>query len=123
MPELRDIAAVRSKNAEPFMTTCDIFVKDQVDYEWLKNSDLLTAKGVADLYKIPIEAVFGVFFVDHIRVVKVSIYKWWRGKFIASGDLEDLDVFGSQQHAPLVRLKIPGNRRGVANSRLTARRG
>jgi hypothetical protein len=122
VPELRDIAAVRSKNAEPFMTTCDIFVKEQEDYEWLKHSDLLTPNGVADLFQIPIEAVFGVFFVDHIRVAKVSIFKSWRGKFIASGDLEDLDVFGSQQHAPLVRLKIPSDRRNPADSRSIKRK-
>src|SRR5260370_41298873 len=111
MPELRDIATTfRSKNADPFITTCDIFIRDEKDYEWLKRSGLLDSDKVAGLYRMPREAMIGVYFIDNIRAVKVSFFKTAMGKYIASGDLEDIDLVGAQQHIPLLRLEIPIHR-------------
>jgi Domain of unknown function (DUF4387) len=106
--ELRDIAGtLRSKNADPFITTCDVFVTNEADYRWLKASNVITADNVAHLYRMPIEAIVGIYFIDNIRAVKVSFFKTSGGKYIASGDLEDLDLVGAQQHVPLLRLPIP----------------
>lgn len=111
MPELRDIATTfRSKNADPFITTCDIFIREEKDYEWLKGSGLLDPDKVAGLYRMPREAMIGVYFIDNIRAVKVSFFKTAKGKYIASGDLEDLDLVGAQQHIPLLRVEIPDRR-------------
>jgi hypothetical protein len=111
MAELRDIAATfRSKNADPFITTCDIFIREERDYEWLKQSHLLDSDRVAALYQMPLEAMIGVYFIDNIRAVKVSFFKTAMGKYIASGDLEDLDLVGAQQHVPLLRVSIPDHR-------------
>ena len=111
MPELGDIATTfRSKNAEPFVTTIDIFIETEADYRWLKNAGLLTPNRVAELYRMPLEAVLGVFFIDAIRAVKVSFFKTYEGRYIASGDLEDLDLVGAQQHVPLLRMEIPAGR-------------
>jgi hypothetical protein len=111
MVELKDIATTfRSKNADPFITTCDIFIKEESDFDWLKHSGVLTADKVADLYGMPREAMIGVYFIDAIRAVKVSFYKTFKGKYVASGDLEDLDLVGAQQHIPLLRLRIPSDR-------------
>jgi hypothetical protein len=109
--ELKDIATtLRSKNADPFITTCDIFIREEADYEWLKGSGLLDSDKVAALYRMPPEAMIGVFFIDNIRAVKVSFFKTSHGKYIASGDLEDLDLVGAQQHIPLLRIQIPDHR-------------
>ncbi|MEA2683697.1 MAG: hypothetical protein QOK05_2025 [Chloroflexota bacterium] len=111
MTTLLDISEVlRSKNADPFITTCDIFVRSAEDYAWLKRSGLLTAETVAELYRMPFEAVIGVFFVDGIQAVKVSFFKTAGGRYIASGDLEDVDATGSQQHVPLLRIEVPSKR-------------
>jgi hypothetical protein len=111
MPELRDIAStLRSKNADPFITTCDVFIRDATDYEWLKRSQLLTNETVADAYGMPREAVLGIHYVDNIQAVKISFFKTHRGRYVASGDLEDLDLVGAQQHIPLLLMAIPSRR-------------
>jgi hypothetical protein len=107
MTVLGEIASVRSKNADPFITTCDIFVATQSDYDWIKGSGILTPRRVAELYGMPVDAVLGVFFVDNINAVKVSFLKTSRGHYVASGDLEDPDVMATQQHVPLLRLELP----------------
>jgi hypothetical protein len=115
MPELKDIATtLRSKNADPFITTCDIFIRDEADYLWLKQSGLLSRERVADLYRMPNAAMLGVYFVDNIQAVKVSFFKTHDGEYVASGDLEDVDLVGAQQHIPLLRMPIPDDRRPIA---------
>jgi hypothetical protein len=111
MPELKDIAStLRSKNADPFITTCDVFIREVSDYQWLKQSNLLSRQAVAQLYGMPVEAVVGVYFVDNIQAVKISFFKTYKGTYVASGDLEDLDLVGAQQHIPLLRMEIPARR-------------
>jgi hypothetical protein len=111
MPELRDIATtLRSKNADPFITTCDIFIRDASDYQWLKRSHLLSREKIANLYRMPEEAIVGIYFVDNIQAIKISFFKTHKGRYIASGDLEDLDLVGAQQHIPLLRMAIPSQR-------------
>jgi hypothetical protein len=108
MTRLRDIAAtVRSKNADPFVTTCDVFIPDGEQYHRLKSSGVLTPQRVAEIYGLEERAVLGVYFVDSIQAVKVSFYKMAHGRYIASGDLEDMDVLGAQQHVPLAELELP----------------
>ena len=109
-----DIARiVRSKNADPFITTCDIFIRSKQDYEWLKSSGILQRQTIADAYRIPARAVLGVFFVDEICAVKISFVKTSGGKYTASGDPEEIDLLGAQQHVPLLYLRLP---RRVADS-------
>jgi hypothetical protein len=109
--ELKDLATtLRSKNADPFITTCDVFIREEADYRWLKTSGLFESSYVAALYGMPPEAMIGVFFIDNIRAIKVSFFKTSHGKYIASGDLEDLDLVGAQQHIPLLRIQIPDDR-------------
>lgn len=108
MPLLRELAsALRSKNADPFITTCDVFIPEANAYAGIKNSGVLTPQRVAALYGIPEEAVLGVYYIDAIQAIKVSFLKVANGKYIASGDLDDLDVLGAQQHAPLAEMDIP----------------
>jgi hypothetical protein len=105
--KLAEIASVlRSKNADPFITTCDIFIPDESAYLAVKGSGALTRKTVASAYGIPEDAVLGIFFIDSVQAIKVSFFKYAQGRYIASGDLEDLDVLGAQQHVRLVDFEI-----------------
>jgi hypothetical protein len=105
--KLREIAStLRSKNADPFITTCDVFIPDQSQYVKLKSSGLLNPHRIAKIYDLPDEAVLGVYFIDSIQAIKVSFFKMAGGKYIASGDLEDVDVLGAQQHVPLAELDL-----------------
>jgi hypothetical protein len=111
MTEIKDIALiVRSKNADPFITTCDIFIRSRQDYEWLKSSGIMRPEIISEAYHFTPSVVLGVFFVDEIWAVKVSFIKSSHGRYTASGDLEEIDLLGAQQHVPLLHLQLPDRR-------------
>jgi hypothetical protein len=102
MAKLWELARlVRAKNAGPFTLTFDILFADAETYERVKRSGVITRELFARLYRVPEEEVL---FFEHDRALalKASI-----PRPAASGDLEDTDVFGGQQHGPLVDLEIP----------------
>ena len=102
MPKLWELARlVRAKNAGPFTLTFDIVFADADTYDQVKRSGVITRELFARLYRVPEDEVL---FFEHDRALalKASI-----PRPIASGDLEDTDVFGGQQHGPLVELEIP----------------
>ena len=102
MPKLWELARlVRAKNAGPFTLTFDIVFADAETYEQVKRSGVISRELFARLYRVPEDEVL---FFEHDRALalKASI-----PRPIASGDLEDTDVFGGQQHGPLVEIEIP----------------
>jgi hypothetical protein len=105
---LSDLASVfRSKNAEPFLTTIDIYFPGPTEYERVKLAGVLTPQTVAAAYRMPPEAVHGIHFVDPIHTIKVSIYKYADGQFLGQGDPEMSDMYGAQQHIPLLDIRVP----------------
>jgi hypothetical protein len=107
MPKLSELATlVRSKNAEPFTTTIDLYCPDKESYEAIRDSGSLTVEKVAEQYKIPPEAVYGIFFVDAINAAKVTLFKYNRGKFLGLGDPELPEMLGAQTYVPLLDLEI-----------------
>jgi len=107
MTRLADLATVfRSKNAEPFLTTIDIFFGVSENYERVKLSGALNVGSVADAYQVPRRAVFGVYWVDSLKAVKVTLYKYAHGEFTGQGDPALADMFGAQQHIPLLDLEV-----------------
>jgi hypothetical protein len=107
MFKLKDLAIrVRSKNAEPFYTTLDIYFPDEASYAAVRDSGSVTAEGVAAAYNVPVDVVWGIFFVDEINVAKVTLFKWNRGGYQGCGDPSVTDMFGSQQHIPMLELDL-----------------
>lgn len=108
MTTLGELATTfRSKNAEPFMTTMDIYLPADGAYERVKAAGILTEKRIAGLYKIPREAVYGIYFIDNLRAIKVTILKYGEGGYLSQGDPALTDMFGAQQHVPLLGLEVP----------------
>ena len=102
MPKLWELAKlVRAKNAGPFTLTFDILFSDAETYQQVKRSGVIDRALFARLYRVPIEQV-QFFEHDTAWALKASI-----PRPVASGDPEDTDVFGGQQHSPLVDLEIP----------------
>ena len=102
MPKLWELAKlVRAKNAGPFTLTFDILFSDAETYEQVKRSGAIGPELFARLYRVPVEQVL-YFEHDRALAIKASI-----PRPIASGDPDDTDVFGGQQHSPLVDLEIP----------------
>jgi hypothetical protein len=102
MPKLWELVKlVRAKNAGPFTLTFDILFADEPTYEQVKRSGVLSPALFARLYGVPEDQVL-FFEHDGALAIKASI-----PRPVASGDVEDTDVFGGQQHGPLVDLEIP----------------
>ncbi len=92
---------IRSKNAGPFEITFDLLFKDQESYQFVKRSKSITKELFAKLYHIPIEKItyFGEY--EPANAIKVTI-----ARTISSGTVGDTDVYGAQQYAPLLKIKI-----------------
>lgn len=98
---LQDIARViRSKNAGPRRLTLDVMFANDEDYRRVLASGVLAAGAISRLY--------GMDETD----VKVIVYplgcaiKIVLPRAIMAGDPGDRDVYGAQQHAPLLEVVI-----------------
>ena len=95
---LKDVASViRSKNAGPFELTLDVLLKDDETFELLKKADVINTKVIAELYRIPESDVIGIVYFPNARAIKATIVRP-----LASGALGERDVYGAQQHGPLM---------------------
>jgi hypothetical protein len=95
---LADIAAVvRSKNTSPFTYSLDILLHDERDYRQFKSRQLVNPSLIAGLYRLPAEQVLDVIYFDPARAIKVCLPRQ-----VPSGSPGDRDVYGAQQHAPLL---------------------
>lgn len=92
---------IRSKNAGPFELTFDVIFNDARSYERVRDLDTLNAQLFSGIYGVAQESV-RVIHYPAANAIKVTI-----PRLIASGDLGDADVYGGQQHGPLVDIDIP----------------
>lgn len=100
--KLRDCAKlIRSKNAGPFLLTFDIMFSDLQTYIQVRDHNVVTARLFSNLFGTPLGDVHIVAY-DAALAIKATIP---RSAF--SGDLDDTDVFGGQQYAPLLDLEVP----------------
>ena len=97
---LKDIAyVIRSKNAGPFELTLDVLLKDQQMFEKLRQADVINTKVIAQLYQIPETDVISIVYFPNARAIKATIVRP-----LPSGALGEREVYGAQQHAPLVNF-------------------
>lgn len=103
MERLYDIAEVfRSKNAGPLLITIDLLFPDETTFRRVSDSEALSPSIVADLYGIQPKDVKILYF-DRANAIKVTIPRTGP----TSGAPGDRDVYGAQQHGPLLGLMIP----------------
>jgi hypothetical protein len=95
---------LRSKNAGPFRTTLDILFDADEPYRRVRDSGVLTREYIAQLYGIEKKDVYGIFHADAVRGIKITINK---PAGMASGDIHCRDLFGGQQHIPLLSIEVP----------------
>ena len=102
MKELRQLARViRSKNASPFELTIDIILKNNRDYFTIKERDLINKTLIARTYNIEEQEIRKIVYFDPALAIKVCMRRP-----CPSGSPGDTDVYGAQQHAPLLDLRI-----------------
>jgi hypothetical protein len=93
---------VRSKNAGPYRITFDILCRETANYELIRDSGAITPESVARAYGLPVEAIASFFAIDMANAIKVTIKRP-----LAQGGPGEGDMYGCQQHVPLMNMPIP----------------
>ena len=102
MALIGDLAVVcKSKNAGPYEVTIDAVFADKEIFEKVKASGVLCEDLFARLYNFRAdEIIFTVY--DAGLAFKATL-----PRLIPAGDIGDTDVYGAQQHAPLLAVEVP----------------
>lgn len=102
MPRIKDIAQIcKSKNAGPYNVTVDILFEDHDIYRAVKATGVLTPALFSGLYGVAEEDILFTPY-DAAAAFKITF-----PRAIAAGDFGDTDVYGCQQHAPVLDIEIP----------------
>ena len=102
MTKLTDIASViRSKNSGPYELTMDIIFNNFEDYEKVKQGGYINESLICKLYNVTPDQIIAIIAFDPAKAIKATIKRP-----LCSGDLGETDVYGAQQHAPLLDLKF-----------------
>lgn len=101
MSTLKDYAAiVRSKNAGPFYITLEVFFRCTEDYRYVTGKNVFHKGELAKRYHVS-EDELELYFCPGVNAVKLT---YPRRHY--AGSPMDSDVFGAQQHAPLMSLQV-----------------
>ena len=100
--ELADV--MRSKNAGPYQFTIDLMFNDRATYDRVMRSGVLSERVIASLYGVD-AALVRIMPFERVRAIKITIPRTTGER--GSGSAFDRDVYGAQQHGPLVDLAIP----------------
>lgn len=92
---------IRSKNSGPYELTLDIIFQEQTVFEQICQAKIFNAEMIADLYRIDSQEVLGIIEFQPAKAIKINLRRP-----IASGELGETDVYGAQQHAPLLALEF-----------------
>lgn len=92
---------LRSKNSGPFEITLDVLFDNENDYIEVKNGDKLTKEVIAKAYNIESKDIHHFVYFDQSLGIKITI-----ARKVSSGSPGDRDVYGAQQHAPLMDIEV-----------------
>ncbi|MGB6837994.1 MAG: DUF4387 domain-containing protein [Dehalococcoidia bacterium] len=97
---LADLASVvRSKNAGPFVLTLDVFFRSREIFQKVRDAGVITRARLSELYGVRENDILEITFFEPADALKISIKRW-----VSSAAPGDTDVFGAQQHVPLMSL-------------------
>ncbi|GAB6109428.1 DUF4387 domain-containing protein [Fusibacter bizertensis] len=103
MDRLVDLAKVlRSKNSGPFEITLDILFDTIEKYNRVVKSEIITIENISELYALEPADITQIVFFKKALGIKITY-----NRKVSSGTFRDRDVYGAQQHAPLMGLLIP----------------
>jgi hypothetical protein len=91
---------IRSKNSGPYELTLDIMFKDRRLYELFKARQIISAGLIQKLYGVGPADILGIVYFEPAHAVKATIRRR-----IPSGAVGDTDIYGAQQHAPLLTVE------------------
>ncbi|MCL2392576.1 MAG: DUF4387 domain-containing protein [Oscillospiraceae bacterium] len=100
--KLTDIASViRSKNSGPYELTLDIIFNEYEDFEKIRDGEFINEALICSLYGVTPEKIVSIVAFAPAKAIKATIKRP-----LCSGDLGETDVYGAQQHAPLLGLEF-----------------
>ena len=91
---------IRSKNAGPCLLTMDVMLPDRAAFTYVAERIAPLRRQVARLYGRS-ENEVAVLPFEPALAVKITL-----PRDIVSGDVGDRDVYGAQQHAPLLGIEL-----------------
>ncbi len=92
---------IRSKNSGPYELTLDVIFREEKDFLRAKETQLFNRELVAELYRISPGDVLAIIDFAPAKAYKINIRRP-----VPAGGLGDTDVYGAQQHAPLLALEL-----------------
>lgn len=102
MTKLTDITnIIRSKNSGPYELTMDIMFKNEEFYKMACDKKIINEDLICKLYGIDKEDIINIVEFQPACAIKITIKRP-----ICSGDLGETDVYGAQQHAPLLSIEF-----------------
>ncbi len=90
---------VRSKNSGPYELTLDILFKDKAHFDLFRRRHIVTKRKIAALYRRPVGDILKIVYFEPSNALKITMRRP-----IPSGDAGETDIYGAQQHAPLLKL-------------------
>ena len=100
--KLFDLAdVIRSKNSGPYELTFDIIFKDEAMFQKVAAAQVFNKESFARLYSVPVKSVISVINFPPAKAIKITI-----DRPIPSGSLGETDVYGAQQHGPLLGFQF-----------------
>ena len=92
---------IRSKNSGPFELTYDVIFKSRSIYDRIKKENIINKAFVSKVIKVTDKKILKICYFDPVGAVKITI-----ARTVPSGALGDTDIYGAQQHMPLVNAEI-----------------
>ncbi len=92
---------IRSKNAGPFELTFDIMFKNKEYFELFKSQQLINRTQMAGILKIDEADILNIVWFSPANAVKITIKRP-----MPSGAPGETDIYGAQQHAPLLAIEF-----------------
>jgi hypothetical protein len=101
-PLLEIASVIRTKNAGPYELTIDIIFRDWKSYERVKTAESLNAALIARLYGVSQQDILEALYFDPACAFKATMKRP-----MPCGQIGETDIYGAQQHAPLLDLYLP----------------
>jgi len=92
---------IRSKNSGPYELTLDIIFREEVMFQRFCATKMINPNKIAGIYGVSPAEVLGIIEFQPAKAIKINLKRP-----IPSGGLGETDVYGAQQHAPLLDLEF-----------------